>query len=93
MQNILKSTETRGQSILRINGEMHDQMRRLKGNMPAMLACFREGMHRREGSYMSLELGGQPAHLEPIDLDALGIPETFNSMRDMPAWYSTAFRP
>lgn len=83
LQNILKSTETRGQSILRINGEMHDQMRRLKGNMPAMLACFREGMHRREGSYMSLELGGQPAHLEPIDLDALGIPEIRQDTRNI----------
>lgn len=74
LANMLKSEKTRGEAIDAINRPMLEAMRKMKpDDFEAINACFREAMGRREGSYMSMELGGQKEALGRINVGKLGI--------------------
>ena len=75
LQNLLSAKETRGEFILRNNTEMMEELRKYSIDLEpeTCLAVYRDYMHRRESSYMSIELGGETLHPEGIDPKSLGI--------------------
>jgi len=77
LANLLAAESSRGEVIRKLNDEMMEKLRRhsVENEPEICLDIYRECMQRREGSYMSIELGGpQKAH-EPIDIKTLGISE------------------
>ena len=77
LRNLLAAPESRGEFICRNNGEMMEALRRhdIRTEPQTCLDIYRDYMHRREGSYMQIELGGEAVSVPPIDVDALGIRE------------------
>lgn len=77
LHNLQTAPESRGEFILRNNRQMMDALREhdIDREPQTCLDIYRDFMHRREGSYMSIELGGQGEKVPPIDLDSLGIRE------------------
>lgn len=77
LKNLLSAKESRGEFILRNNGEMMEALRKhdIDTEPETCLNIYRDYMHRREGSYMSIELGGQQAQVPPVDAEKLGIRE------------------
>lgn len=75
LKNLSKAKETRGEFILRNNTDMMNALRAhsIETEPEVCLAIYRAYMRRREGSYMSIELGGQTLHPERIDPRMLGI--------------------
>ena len=75
LQNLLSAKESRGEFILRNNQEMMEALRRydIVREPQTCLDIYRDYMHRRESSYMSLELGGAPPAGPGVDADKLGI--------------------
>ncbi len=75
LHNLLSAPETRGESILRINTAMMAELKKhdIDAAPEACLAIYRDFMHRREGSYMQIELGGSVPHGAAVDPDVLGI--------------------
>lgn len=81
LKNLLAAPESRGEFICRNNGEMMAELRKhdIATEPQVCLDIYRDYVHRREGSYMSIELGGQQLHPDAIDVDALGIRELIGS--------------
>lgn len=77
LKNLLAAPESRGEFILRNNAEMMEELRRhdIQTEPQVCLDVYRDYMHRREGSYMQIELGGESVHVPPIDVEELGIRE------------------
>lgn len=77
LRNLLAAPESRGEFICRNNEEMMEALRRhdIRTEPQTCLDIYRDYMHRREGSYMQIELGGEDISVPPIDVDALGIRE------------------
>ena len=77
LKNLLAAPESRGEFILRNNAEMMEELRRhdIQTEPQVCLDVYRDYMHRREGSYMQIELGGESVHVPPIDVESLGIRE------------------
>ena len=77
LANLLAAKETRGEFIYRNNLAMMEALRAhdVDTEPEACLAVYRDYMQRREGSYMSLELGGEKLQPAAIDPAALGIRE------------------
>ncbi|MGM9668344.1 MAG: 6-phospho-beta-glucosidase [Faecousia sp.] len=77
LKNLLAAPESRGEFILRNNAEMMEELRRhdIQTEPQVCLDVYRDYMHRREGSYMQIELGGEGVHVPPIDVESLGIRE------------------
>lgn len=77
LRNLLSAKESRGEFILRNNGEMMEALRKhdIHTEPETCLNIYRDYMHRREGSYMSIEMGSQKRELEPVDAKKLGIRE------------------
>lgn len=77
LRNLLAAPESRGEFICRNNEEMMEALRRhdIRTEPQTCLDIYRDYMHRREGSYMQIELGGEDITVPPIDVDALGIRE------------------
>lgn len=77
LRNLLAAPESRGEFICRNNEEMMEALRRhdIRTEPQTCLDIYRDYMHRREGSYMQIELGGEDIAVPPIDVDALGIRE------------------
>ncbi len=75
LRNILAAKESRGEFILRNNTEMMQALRRhdIDTEPQTCLDIYRDFMHRREGSYMRIELGEDSHATAPVDADALGI--------------------
>lgn len=74
-KNLLAASETRGEFILRNNEAMMAELTRhsIETEPEVCLLIYRDFMRRREGSYMSIELGDPLPQLAPIDPDRLGI--------------------
>lgn len=77
LKNLLAAEESRGEFILRNNGEMMDALRQhdIHSEPQVCLDIYRDYMHRREGSYMRIELGGTQPPAPSVDADGLGIRE------------------
>jgi 6-phospho-beta-glucosidase len=77
LRNLLAAPQSRGESICQINDEMMRELRKhdIEKEPEKCLEIYREYMHRREGSYMSIELGGVHQMYEPVDVASLGIAE------------------
>ena len=75
LKNLLSARETRGEFILRNNTAMMEALRRhsIETEPETCLSIYRDFMHRRESSYMSIELGGEALHPERIDPKTLGV--------------------
>lgn len=75
LKNMLSSNKSRGETIKEINDRMMEELRKvdIKRNPRTAFEIFRCFMHEREGSYMSMELGGQKNVLLPLDTGQLGI--------------------
>ena len=75
LHNLLAAKESRGEFILRNNQAMMGALRQhdIRTEPQTCLDIYRDYMHRREGSYMLLELGGAQKAPEKIDIEALGI--------------------
>ena len=82
LQNLLAAPETRGEFILRTNRAMMEALREhdIEKEPQVCLEIYRDFMHRRESSYMSIELGGEALHPARIRPEALGIP----ALKDRP---------
>lgn len=77
LRNLLNAKESRGEFIFRNNEAMMTELRKhsMEEEPETCLNIYRDYMHRREGSYMSIELGGSHEALPPVDPDTLGIRE------------------
>ena len=77
LKNLLASRESRGEFILRNNEAMMDALRQhdIATEPQTCVDIYRDYMHRREGSYMQLELGGKDGGAHGVDADRLGIRE------------------
>ncbi len=77
LANLQRAPETRGEFILRNNTAMMEALRAhsIETEPETCLGIYRDYMHRRESSYMSIELGGETLHPERIDPKSLGIDE------------------
>lgn len=75
LHNLLMAPESRGEFIMRNNAAMMEALRAhdFDAEPQTCLDIYRDYMHRREGSYMSIELGGSQKELAPIDVNTLGI--------------------
>ena len=75
LHNLLSAKETRGEFILKNNTAMMEALRKhsIETEPETCLAVYRDYMHRRESSYMSIELGGEALHPERIDPKTLGV--------------------
>lgn len=75
LHNLLAAPQSRGEFICQNNMEMMRALREhdIAAEPQTCLDIYREHMHRRESSYMSIELGGTQLHPKPIDPDTLGI--------------------
>lgn len=76
LRNILSSGESRGEFICRNNEAMMDALRAhdIASEPQVCMDIYRDFMHRRESSYMSIELGGHE-EVPPVDVEKLGIRE------------------
>lgn len=76
LRNLEKAPESRGEFIRRNNEAMMAELRRhdIEKEPQVCMDIYRDFMHRREGSYMSIELGEQ-VHVPPVDVESLGIRE------------------
>lgn len=76
LRNILASGESRGEFICRNNDAMMAALRKydMDREPGTCLELYRDFMHRRESTYMSIELGGHEA-VPPVDVEKLGIRE------------------
>ncbi len=77
LKNMLASPLTRGESIKQINDKMLSELSRIdvEKEPERALSVYQYYMRRREGSYMSIEMGGSCSQAEPFDPKALGIGE------------------
>lgn len=77
LKNLLAAKESRGEFILRNNREMMDALRHhdVERDPQTCLEIYQDYMHRREGSYMHIELGGSQPPAPAVDVDSLGIRE------------------
>ncbi len=77
LKNLLEAPESRGEFIRRNNEEMMAALRchNIDTEPQTCLDIYRDYMHRREGSYMQIELGGLSEYIPPVDPEALGIRE------------------
>lgn len=77
LHNLLAAKESRGEFILHNNSDMMQALRAhdIATEPETCLNIYRDYMHRREGSYMSIEMGSDKRELEPVDADKLGIRE------------------
>jgi 6-phospho-beta-glucosidase len=77
LKNLLAAPQSRGEAISRINNEMMEELRKhdINKEPEECVQVYRDYMHRREGSYMNIELGGEQTHYEPVDIASLGISE------------------
>ncbi len=77
LKNLLAAPESRGEFIRRNNDEMMAALRQhdMDAEPQICLDIYRDYMHRREGSYMQIELGGEGSPLPPVDANSLGIRE------------------
>lgn len=75
LKNLLAAKESRGEFICRNNREMMEALREqdMETQPQLCLDIYRGYMHRREGSYMNIELGGKPHSRPPLDIKSLGI--------------------
>lgn len=75
LKNLLAAKESRGEFICRNNREMMEALweQDIETQPQLCLDIYREYMHRREGSYMNIELGGKPYSHPPLDVKSLGI--------------------
>lgn len=75
LKNLLAAKESRGEFICRNNREMMEALREqdMETQPQLCLDIYRGYMHRREGSYMNIELGGKPHSCPPLDIKSLGI--------------------
>lgn len=75
LKNLLAAPLSRGESIKEINDEMLLEMQKydIDKDPEAVLDIYREYMHRREGSYMQIELGNETSSHDALDIDSLGI--------------------
>ncbi len=75
LKNLLAAKESRGEFICRNNREMMEALREqdMETQPQLCLDIYRGYMHRREGSYMNIELGGKPDSRLPLDIKSLGI--------------------
>lgn len=75
LKNLLAAKESRGEFILRNNEAMMAALRGhdITSEPQTCLEIYREYMHRREGSYMQLEMGGAESDAHGVDADKLGI--------------------
>ncbi len=77
LRNLRNAPETRGEFILRNNTSMMEALRQhsVETEPETCLAIYRDFMHRRESSYMAIELGEtlHPARIDPktLGIDAL----------------------
>ena len=77
LKNLRNAPETRGEFILRNNTSMMEALRQhsVETEPETCLAIYRDFMHRRESSYMAIELGEtlHPARIDPktLGIDAL----------------------
>lgn len=77
LRNIQSASQTRGEAILDINRRMLAALQGVdvERETASAMKIFEYHMRLREGSYMSVELGGKQHPRAVIDLSALGIPE------------------
>ncbi|TAH73693.1 MAG: glycoside hydrolase [Anaerolineaceae bacterium] len=77
LSNLLASPLSRGESIRDINYAMMEELRKhsIETEAEQCISIYRDYMHRREGSYMSIEMGGESKSYDPIDVESLGITE------------------
>lgn len=77
LKNLMAAKESRGEFILRNNAQMLEALRKHDVDLEPQICLdiYRDYMHRREGSYMSIEMGGQQAPAEMVDIQKLGIKE------------------
>lgn len=77
LNNMLSASLSRGEQIHYINEEMMSKLIKhdIEKEPEECLKIYQDYMHRREGSYMSIELGNQESFQEEIDIKSLGIPE------------------
>lgn len=77
LHNLLAAGESRGEFILRNNESMMDALRQhdMDTEPQTCLDIYRDYMHRREGSYMQLEMGADQQYYGPLDVEKLGIRE------------------
>ena len=77
LDNLLASEYSRGEFILANNEAMMEALRQhdIAKEPQTCLEIYRDYMHRREGSYMQLELGNDQQTHEPLDVTKLGIAE------------------
>lgn len=75
LKNLLSAPLSRGEAIKQINDEMMEELIKydISKEPEAVLGIYRDYMHRREGSYMNIELGGEQANFDPVDVESLGI--------------------
>ncbi len=75
LRNILKAPLTRGETILKLNTEMLERLRKIdvEKNPAEAFRVYNEVMDARNDAYMSVELGGRHVKRIPLDLEHLGI--------------------
>lgn len=77
LDNLLAAKESRGEFILRNNEAMMQALRQhdISKEPQTCLDIYRDYMHRREGSYMQIEMGPEQSATEALDVAKLGIRE------------------
>lgn len=77
LKNLLEAPLSRGETIYKINQQMMQELREhdINTEPEICLKIYQEYMKRREGSYMSIELGDSKILTHPIDTKNIGISE------------------